>query len=639
VRWLLRDVASVLAAFLIALTVVPALADGDGDGDAPPDTTETGTPPPVRAPFRPGLGLETGFHPNYKLDYKRDQDVSSWDHGFAFRYPVSDRLTFGATSSIAVRNTDALNRENRQEHWTAGLDVGVTRALTMGIKLDRNTQADVRNQGASGEVRSSREKETADLSASYSDTLLSGLTTSLSASAGLEKNRYSNVASRGSTQGVSASLGYSPMPGLDGSLNYSGRHSLLDSEQGALRSTDESVGHTLGADVGYTWGENTLNATLNRSTSTNEYPKEEQKERRGQDNRSTALTGSFKPLPGMDLSLGYSYSRDKSSYALDTARASDLMGRAVNASLNYTLAGTSLTGQFSSEVKRNEYFNEQTGNSYGKSLVASASRDFGTRVSARFNGRMTLYSHQFDDTEANNQDRDLYDREATLSLEYRPGGDISTALTLRVREDQLVYIRTARTGDNKTTQTFSVQPIVTKRFSRGLSLTQQYQLSADYTLYSFDEDRNFLVRSVGVTTELKWSALTALEVLVSHRYTGQDEGAYVRGDDGIRRYGRNSERDDHTMKVSLKYKLLDAVSIEAAQDFTVQQKWNLFDGVRSLAWERHDTSLTGKASADYRLADGTTLKVSVARTDRDATTIVERQRHVWNISVSIDRTF
>jgi hypothetical protein len=257
----------------------------------------------------------------------------------------------------------------------------------------------------------------------------------------------------------------------------------------------------------------------------------------------------------------------------------------------------------------------------------------------KFNGRMTLYSHHFDDTEANDQDRDLYDREGTLSLDYKPRSDISTGLTLRTREDQLIYIRRSRTGDNKTTQTFSVQPIITKSFSHGLSLTQRYALSADYTIYTFDEDRNFLVRSLGVTTEFRWSGLTSLDALVSHTYSGQDEGAYVEGADGVSRYGKNSERDDHTMRISVKYKLFGAVSIEAIQEFTVQQKWNLLEGVRSLAWERHDTSLTGKASADYKLADGTTLKFSVARTDRDATTIVERQRQVWNISVNIDKTF
>ncbi len=629
-----------LAALLVALAAVPALAqDGEDNGDAPADTTQAGPQRPGGGAFqgRPGAGIS--LRPHYTLDYKRDQDVSSWDHGFTLKYPVSDRIAFGASSNIAVRNTDALNRENRQERWAAGLDVGVTSAIAMGIKLDRNTQTDVRNQGAPGEVRSFREKETADLSTSYSKTMFSGLKTALSASAGLEKNRYANVTSRGSAQGVSASLEYSPTPGLDSGFNYSGRHSLLDSEQGALRSTDESISHSLGADVGYAWGGNTLNVALGRSTSTNEYPKDEQKERRGQDNRTTTVTASFKPLPDMSLSLGYDYSRSKSSYALDPSRDSDLLGRAVNASVSYTIAGTNLTGQLTSETKRNEYFNEQTGNTYGNSLVASASRSFGDRVSAKFNGRMTLYSHHFDDTDVNDQDRDLYDQEGSLSLEYSPSSDISTSLTLRAREDQLVYIRTSRTGDNKSTQTFSVQPAITKRFARGISVTQRYSLSADYTIYTFDEDRNFLIRNLGVTTELKWSGLTSLDVLVSHRYTGQDEGAYVRGGDGIRRYGRNGERDDHTMRLLAKYKLFGAVDIEVSQDFTVQQKWNLLEGARSLAWERHDTSLTGKASVDHKLGDGTTLKLSVARTDRDATTIVERQRRVWNISASIDKTF
>lgn len=638
-RALFRDRAVVLAALLVALSALTALAQDGGEGGAPADSVEGSADTPGMEAFESALGSGTAARPTYKLDYKRDQDVSSWDHGFTFKYPVSDRIKFGAISNISVRTTDALNRENRQEHWAAGLDVDLTRALAMGLTLDRNTQSDVRNQDMSTEVRSFREKETADLSASYSDTVLPGLGTAVSASAGLQKNRYSDVTSRGSAQSVSASLAYTPKPGLDGSLHYSGTHSLLDSKQGALRSTDESVSHALGADIGYTWGSNTLKVALARSTSTNEYPKEQQKERHGQDNGSTSITGTFKPLPDMDLSLGYDYSRSRSTYAIDPSKDSDVVGRSVSASLNYTIAETSLSGQLTSDVTRNEYFNSQTGSSYGKSLVTSASRSFGDRVSAKFSGRMTLYSHHFDDTEANDQDRDLFDRDGTLTLDYKPGGTISTTLTLRAREDQLIYVRRSRTGDNKTTQTFSVLPVITKKLPHGLSLTQRYELSADYTIYTFDEDRNFLVRNLGVTTELRWMGLTSLDITLSHRYVGQDEGSYAEGADGVSRYGKNSERDDHTMKISLKYKLFDVVSIEASQDFTVQQKWNLLEGVRTLAYERHDTSITGKASAEYELAGGTTLAFSVARTDRDATTISERQRHIWNISVNINKTF
>ena len=229
--------------------------------------------------------------------------------------------------------------------------------------------------------------------------------------------------------------------------------------------------------------------------------------------------------------------------------------------------------------------------------------------------------------------------EAMLKLDYRVGGSISAGLTLRVREDQLVYIRRTRTGDNKTAQTYLLQPFITKTLSRSMSLTQRYELSADYTFYTFDEDRNFLIRNLGITTEFRWSGLSSLDVTLSHRYVSQDEGAYVRGADGVARYGKSSERDDHTLGVTVKYKLFDEIRIEASQDFTVQQRWTVEDQERRLSWERHDARLTGKAAVDYELADGTTLKVSVARTDRDATNIVEQQRRVWDISVSIDKTF
>jgi len=56
-------------------------------------------------------------------------------------------------------------------------------------------------------------------------------------------------------------------------------------------------------------------------------------------------------------------------------------------------------------------------------------------------------------------------------------------------------------------------------------------------------------------------------------------------------------------------------------------------------WDKYDASIVGRASTEYTLPDGTTLNVSVARTHRDATSISERQREVWNISANLSRTF
>ncbi|MBM3308233.1 MAG: hypothetical protein FJY74_07905 [Candidatus Eisenbacteria bacterium] len=629
----------------VLLTAVAAVApaqeeNGDGEPEgAPADTTAVGQEeaPDHTVPFR--IQVATPLRPTYKLTYGRDQDASSWEHSFGFRQRVSERISFQASSLISVRSTEVLSRENRQERWSAGLDASITSAVGMAVRLNRTTQSDVRNQGSSSEVRSFREKETADVSTSYSKTLLSGIATTLNMTAGLEKNRYADVQSRGAAQSIAASVGYNPTPGVKGSVTYSGRHSLLDSEQGALSSTDESESHSLGANVDYTWKTSTLNVNLARSRSANEYPKEQQKERREQENDSASVKGTFKPLPGLDLTLGYDYSRSGMSYALEPSRRSVLSSRAVNAGVTYTFAGVRLSSQLASDVKRNEYTNEQTGNSYGQSLVFNANRDFGTRVKVGFTGRMTLYSHHFDDTVRNDQDRDLYDREATLQIDYNPRNDLLTSLALRVREDQLIYIRTSRTGDNRRAQTFSLRPSVTKVFSKTFSASQRYELTADYTLYTFNDAKNFLVRNLGVTTEARWSGARKLDLTVSHRYVAQDEGSYVTGSDGIARYGKNSERDDHTMKATLRYRLFDAIGIEASQSYSVSQRWTIVDGGRRLSWERHDTSLTGKASVDYKLEDGTTLKASVARTDRDATSLVERLRRVWDVSLSIDKAF
>jgi len=644
----LLRLAAVMAALSLAAAVPAHAGDEGGEGEAPPDSLDQGAGsstlrPPGERPFQGRdvmLASDASlFHPNYKLTFKREQDVSAWDHAFVLNYPLSQRLNFHAGALINLRETDVLNRTNLQENWSAGLDVAVSSAVNMGIALNRIKQVDIRDEGQATEVRSFREKETIDLSTGYKKEFLTGLEATVGGSAGLEKNIYADVRSDGSAQTINASLAYVPAANVKGNVSYSGNHSLLDSEQGTLQSTDESFTHNLGAAVDYTWGANTLNANIGRNTSTKEYPKEEQTERRDQDGESANLKGTFNLLPGLEMIIGYDHNRTKSFYEIESTRDSDLATRAVDASLKYTIGETRLSGDMHSETKRNEYFNEQTGDSYGQSIGVSVAQPFGDRVSATLKGLMTLYSHHYDDIEANDQDRDLFDREATLVVDYKPVADITTGLTLRVREDQLIYIRRTRTADNKTTQTYALQPFIRKVFSSKLSASQRYEISADYTFYKYDNDKNFLIRNFGVTTGVDWAVIDPLRITVSHTYRGQDEGSYVEGPDGVERYGKNSERDDQSMKITLSYRFLDVIDLEATQEFSVQEKWRIEDGERIPSWDKFDTSITGKASADYKLADGTTLSFSVGLTEREGTSVVERQREVWNISVNIDKTF
>jgi hypothetical protein len=93
------------------------------------------------------------------------------------------------------------------------------------------------------------------------------------------------------------------------------------------------------------------------------------------------------------------------------------------------------------------------------------------------------------------------------------------------------------------------------------------------------------------------------------------------------------------MSIAMKYRLFDLVDLEVRQDLSFQKKWGFDGDQKRLAWEKYDTSVTGKASLSHALENGTRFNVSVARTQRDATSIVERQRQVWNITANIDKTF
>jgi hypothetical protein len=587
------------------------------------------------------LAAEVGqeFHPTYKLSHTRDKEVSGWTHNFSLSYPLARRVSFRASTAITIRENDVLNRKNLQENWNTGIGVAVSSAISTELKFNRIEQRDVRNEGKPNEVRSFREKESVDLSTSYKKVYLNGIDVTLGVTGGFEKNLYSDVKSRGAAQSINAALRYAAPMGMQTDFSYNGRHSLLDSEQGALSSTDESIDHNFTGRVAYAWEENDVTVDLRRSTSRKEYPKEQQTELREQNGETVTVATTLGLLPDLDTRVSFDLTRNTASYALEPTRDNDIKTYTLNGSVAYTFGKTRFSTDLRSEKKRSVYFDEQTGDSYSQSFGASLTHEFSERLDATLRGRMSLLSRQYDDIVANDQDRDLFDQEAILTFDYAPRSDLRTALTIKVREDQLIYIRRTRTGDNKTTQTFLIQPSIRKDFGPKLSVSQRYELSADYTLYTYDRDSNFLIRNFVVGTGLDWRPLGGLGLNIDHTFRGQDEGAYREDELGLERYARNSERDDNSMSISVKYRLFDLVDIEVKQELSFQKKWSFNDDERRLAWEKYDTSVTGRASLSHSLKDGTRLSASVARTHRDATNIVDRQREVWNITANIDKTF
>lgn len=562
-----------------------------------------------------------------------------WNHAFNLSRPVTGRIDFTASSAINVTENEVLSRVNRTENWNAGLNVNVSRAVGMGIKFNRNVQRDVRNENKPNEVKSFREKESVSLSSNYRKTHLSGIDVSAGISAGLEKNEYADVKNTGLTQGVQGAIQYEPLPTFKTAVSYNGGHSLLDSKQGALESSDESSDHSLSGRAEYDWSTHSFAVDLRRHSSSKEYPKEQQTERRDQTDRDATVRADFRFLSNITANLSYAYSSSRTSYALESTRDSDMANRAVDASLGYTLGGTRYTAELKSEKKRNDYFNFQSGNVDHQSLGGSISHDFTDRFGVVVRGRMSLLSYQYDDIDENDQDRDLFDREGTLNLTYRSKGGIETGLLLRLKQNELIYIRRSRTGDNKTTQKYTVQPSITKAFGGGVKVTQKYELAADYTFYDYDRDSNFLIRDIVVSTGVSWNPVPQLMLSVDHRHRSQDEGSYVEDESGVERYGKNSEREDKSVGITVKYKLLNAIDIEASQSYSLQTKWRFDEGEREFAWEKFDTRLTGKASMKYDVDKATKLELSIARTLRDATNVTERQKDVWKITGKINKAF
>ncbi|RLA55668.1 MAG: hypothetical protein DRR04_14605, partial [Gammaproteobacteria bacterium] len=392
---------------------------GEDDADRPDHPAFQNTPGGQgsgNGTFPEGFVWSREFHPNYRVEHKRDQDVASWTHGFTLNYPVSPMVSFTSGANLTRRSNDASNRLSTQETWNAGLDMRVSGAVSTGLKFRRTKHVDVQNEGKANETRSAREKESVKLSTSYHKVHMDGLDLTLGATAGLEKNEYTDVKSRGATQGITGQLLYSPIEKLNTSFAYRGSHSLLDSEQGDLESTDESVSHNLSSHVDYNWQSHSFVVDIKRSAGQQEYPKDEQTELKEQEGESTSMSADLQLLENLAAKISFDYSRNQLYYRVEPTRDSDITSRGVKAQVTYNLGETSFKADLGSDRKKNEYFDVQTGKNYSNTMTLNLSHVFSEGLDGSLRGRMSLLSVQYDDIENNDQDRDLFDREALLTL-------------------------------------------------------------------------------------------------------------------------------------------------------------------------------------------------------------------------------
>jgi hypothetical protein len=627
---------------ILVLAAVPGVVlaqDDDEEETVSPEGEFAGTDEPGEP--RKGIGF---LHPSYSVNYGVDRDVQKWSHNFNLSQPFGSSISLDSKVGITRNENAGFDRVTTNENWNTGLSFNPAQDFSLRTSFSRKLYKTTTEVGIGSSGGTRNLTESFAVSAEYNKPLIGFLESRIKGSGGLSNTDHTGVRGTSRDQGLETSLSYSPFKEFSMKFDYSGKQSFVDYE--GLGRDSERADSKISSRISYDSELlGAVNISLDRSNKIQEYPVELdsiwQVESRTIDQKSVSVSSQMNP-GNIQLSVNYLLSNNQTDYALGTFPWTDVTKRNLSADLTYKLWGVTFRGNFGRQKSRDKKLTKDSGLEDQQDLGGSMSFRLGSRTNFTFRGNMSLFSYFYDDPE-HDLDRDLYGLNGSFSVTHKINEKISMKLDGSYNESRDVYVRASRSSQNKTAESFNLNPSYIFNVNKWLKLEQTFALIANYTFYHFDDDQNALIRYVKMNTSADLKPLPKLTVGISHSYSYYDQGSYTEDDRGVESFGRTGENVEQDMNIKVTYRPSKNVSLGATQKLSIDRRWDFNSETNAMEFQRQnlDTSFSANISFSFRVADGSTLRADVRKSNRyaEGRNLRDADKDFWHASVTVSKTF
>jgi len=177
-------------------------------------------------------------------------------------------------------------------------------------------------------------------------------------------------------------------------------------------------------------------------------------------------------------------------------------------------------------------------------------------------------------------DRDNFQGYLRASYSRGLGGGLSLRLNASTDQNHQVYIRAAKSAQNRWIRRFNLSPALYYRPSENFSITQSYSLSTNYIEYDFDSPdytgsslpRSNISRSLSYRNVLNWYLMDGAHLSVSYKLNRGDSGNLFRTDGG-REQLLTEERSGYLIRLSLSLQVTDKLNISPSFSYGMDRSW------------------------------------------------------------------
>jgi len=303
------------------------------------------------------------------------------------------------------------------------------------------------------------------------------------------------------------------------------------------------------------------------------------------------VTSAYMPTGDVTLRIDFDHRLEDNSYLVDQRLSQTQESDNITARTDYRFSTGGNASVLVSKRTRDVDYGPTSVSGYREDedrISINASQSLGEDFKISLSGQTYLKQRFYKKYEENPRDVDNLYLGGSASLEAEPFGLLETTVDIEASKYDIINIDASLSGDNRTRYIYRLLPVIVMRPREWLDLTQRYEVKIEYTEYTFDENRNFIDRTVGVETGARIDYPgKRISFSFNHRYNMRDTGSYLNFE-GEQRYNRTSEDFRHEFRLKMNY--LPADYLRFSTDNTLRYRKSnslgVEDGVRIITGSR-----------------------------------------------------
>jgi hypothetical protein len=259
-----------------------------------------------------------------------------------------------------------------------------------------------------------------------------------------------------------------------------------------------------------------------------------------------------------------------------------------------------------------------------------------------FMRRVSLTSHHFPHAVAavvrSLDERDVLRGATEARFRLSMAGGTDVAATLAQSSEELIYVRNERSANSRDHDLYQFTSNIEFAPGAGFRIGQAYGLSADYTVYPFDDEKSRLIRTLTVSSNGEIALSDDLTLAVEHRLEREDQGRYSEvGEESRLRYQRDHEVRRHRAGASLEYTLGREIVLTPRVTYLESERFDVWYNIESRSFERLGRDLrrekTYGLTGNYAATTRSDIVFSGTLIERDG------ERSYWDVDAAFSYAF